>query len=118
MKQPFQHIKKIILLLIAMQILNNGLFAQDMLYNSGEAAIVRSATDYVAKVIFHKIPNSPKHKHPKHRQASLKHSDVKFVSNTSFSIQKFENSIVVNNFHYTFYLPTYVDDIAPEPPKA
>jgi hypothetical protein len=54
MQQPFQHIKKVILLLIAMQILNNGLFAQDVLYNSGEAAIIHSVTDYIAKNIFHK----------------------------------------------------------------
>lgn len=101
-----------------MQILNNGLFAQDVLYNSGEATIVRSASDYIAKNIFHKTTNTPKHKHQKHRQSSLKHSDVKFVSVSSFSIQKFENNCLVNNFYYSFYLPTYSDDIAPEPPKA
>jgi hypothetical protein len=118
MQQPFQHIKKVILLLIAMQILNNGLFAQDVLYNSGEAAIIHSVTDYIAKNIFHKTPNTPKHKHQKHRQHTLKHSDVKFVSYNSFSILSIDNYFKQNNFYYSFYLPTFTSDIVPEPPKA
>ena len=118
MLQFLKHIKKIILLLIALQILNNGLFAQDILYNSGEATIIRHATDYVAKNIFHKTPNSPKHKNQKHRQPSLKHSDVKFVSFSSVSIQKIENHFKQNHFPYSFYLPSFTNDIIPEPPKA
>ena len=113
-----KHTKKFILLVIAMQILNNGLFAQDILYNSGEAAIVRSASHFIAKKVFHKIPSTPKHKHQKHRHASLKHSDTKFVSYTSFYFKLTDNIFVKNNFYYFLHLPSFVDDITPEPPKA
>ena len=118
MQQLFQYIKKIILLLIAMQILNNGLFAQDVLHNYNEATIIHSATDYFANNIFNKTPKTPKHKHQKHRQHTLKHSDVKFVSFSSISFQSIDNYFTQNNYHYSFYLPSFTSDIVPEPPKA
>lgn len=118
MQPTLNHIKKIILLLIAMQILNNGLFAQDVLYNSGEAAIIRTTSEFIAKNVFHKIPSKPKHKHQKHRQVSLKHSVVKFVTDSSFSFENFDKMFVINHHDYSFYIPTYTNDIAPKPPKA
>ncbi len=94
------------------------MFAQDVLCNSGEEGIVLSTTNFIAKNVFHHTSNSPRNKHQKHRQTSLKHGVVKFVSHSLISIQKFENRLAVNNFHYSIFFPSYVDDIAPVPPEA
>ena len=73
-----------------MQILNNGLFAQDILGTEVESVAIHSITDYVNSSFHHKKQNAPKHQQKQHRH-TLKQSSVKFINHSNFSFQKLES---------------------------
>ena len=120
MQQPLHHIKKILLLLFALQILNNGLFAQDILGTDIESDAIHSISDYISTNLHHKKQNAPKHQHKQHKQHrhTLKQSSVKFINHPNFSFQRFETAIVNNCADYHLHLTSYSKDITPPPPKA
>jgi hypothetical protein len=103
-----------------MQILNNGLFAQDVLYNAGESVIFHTVTDFVAKKCFNKkvTPLKQNHKSHKQRHHTLKHTSIKYISFSNYTIPQFTTAIVKNNFAYSLHLSTFQKDIIPPPPKA
>ena len=115
-----QHIKKVLLLLFALQILNNGLFAQDVLGTEVESVAIHSITDYVSSTFHHKKQNAPKHQQKQHKQHrhTLKQSSVKFINHPNFLFQKFETAFVNNSANYYLHLTSYSKDITPPPPKA
>ena len=120
MKQSFLHIKKILLLLFALQILNNGLFAQDVLGTAGESDALHSISNYVNNHFDHKKQSSPKHHQKQHKQHrhTLKQSSVKFINHPNFSFQEFETTVINNSAVYYLHLTSYSKNITPPPPKA
>lgn len=121
-----KHIKKIILVFVAMQILNTGLFAQDFPTATNGQNVINSITEYVAEILLNKgdvFPEYHQHhqKHNKHSHSFLfkvqqyilfKHT----AHNTSFAFkeQNLENKYVLENY---IRLQEVIFDITPPPPK-
>jgi len=124
-----RNIKHIFLLLIAMQILNTGLFAQDFqaLKKTStpvdETNIIHSVTDYIGEVIFLKT-NTSKEK-DQHRNHHHKHhlpvktQSIKLISR-DFFIQQTQAFVVANTTFESVQKPylNFIREITPPPPKA
>lgn len=119
---------KFIVLLVALQTLNTGLFAQDfeLLRQSTtqDTNIINSLTEYVSEVLLQKKNSFPEHNDPasqQHRKHSpvAKQTAIKLISIGSVPkvSQQPAVKITVGSFeqssHYSF-----IKDINPPPPKA
>lgn len=126
------HIKKIVLTVIAIQVLNIGLFAQDVeQYNTSihqANDVVNSVTEYVAEVLLNKEHNLPdktkSNSHEHHKSSSNTHIKTthfklaiqKSYTNTNAFCQVVYQQYSITNFIEN--LPTIIFDITPPPPKA
>ena len=121
-----EHIKKVILVFVAMQILNTGLYAQDFPTAASGQNVINSITEYVAEVLLVKGDIFPEHQHhQKHNKNS--HSFLFKVqqyvlfkhtanhTNFLFREQNIENKYVLEN---SIRLQDVIFDITPPPPKA
>lgn len=127
MQQLTKNIKKFFLLIVAMQILNTGLFAQDFLV-AGNQNIINSVTEYIAEVILNKADFFPEHQqhhshgHHKHHH-SLLHKVQQYVlfkhtpSPTSFTFN-IKMEVAKYAFENNIRFQSIVFDITPPPPKA
>lgn len=119
------HIARFITVLVAMQILNMGLFAQDFQSLSvssinPELNIINSVDEYVAEVVLHHKDAVPENnKHP--------HKDIQTHKHVVFKLISFPKpqccsatQLVFNN-KPTAIIPVYqyqyYNDITPPPPK-
>jgi hypothetical protein len=120
MKQTIKHINKIILIILAMQVLNNGLFAQDVFDTHNESILLHSITSKIENGLHQKKASLPKQQHKqsnKHHQHTLKQSSVKYITHSIFEFHKFDISVVKVSNDYPLYFSSYCEDIAPPPPK-
>lgn len=119
------HIARFISLLVALQILNLGLFAQDfqplvVSSISPETNIINSVDEYVTEVVLHHKDAVPENnKHPHKAIQAHKHTAFKLISFPK------PQCITANQLGYN-YKPTsitldynyqYCKDINPPPPK-
>ena len=128
MQRLFTHTKHFFLLLVALQILNTGLFAQDFTVSaSANQNIINSVTEYVAEVVLNKgnvFPEHPLHntKHHKHSHSFLlkvqQYVLFKHIpSTTSFTFYE-QNIAAKYVFQNNIRLQDVIFDITPPPPKA
>lgn len=128
MRQLNTNIKKVFLLIISLQILNIGLFAQDYDVPYNELNIINSVTEYVAEIVLEKTDSFPE-KHSRHNHNHHKHSHSFHLKTqqcvlfkhipvaTSFAInaKRLENKYFLAN---DIRLQDVIFDITPPPPKA
>ncbi len=130
MKQAIKHINKIILVILAIQVLNVGLFAQEFPANSvvtNQQNIINSVTEYIAEVVLQRKDSFPESHH--HHN----HQHHKNTNSFLFKVQQF-NLINVNHINIVSFfspisekakyqniailsLPIISFDITPPPPK-
>ncbi|MCX6208672.1 MAG: hypothetical protein NTZ59_04015 [Bacteroidetes bacterium] len=130
MQEYSQYIKKIILLLVALQVLNIGLFAQDINCSSSNVDtqnIINSVTEYIAEVVLNKADcfseNQKKinHQHHKnHNNFHIKVSHIKlFNCNTTNFLGYYhaftpkQDFVICNITSFS----SIIFDIVPPPPK-
>ena len=101
MQQLIQHIKKGLLILISIQIINLGLFAQDLpksIVNGQEQNVINSITEYVAEMLLGKTNAFPEEHQNRHD---------KTPAANHFKIQLFEcYRLIPSNFN----IPTTITD--------
>lgn len=121
MQTTLKHTKHIILVIIAMQILNIGLFAQDYIYNqSSQENIINSVTEYFAEIVCNKKDAFPEQdtSQQKHQTHTLKHIVFKlYASNAATQVTL---PVSAKKFRVTSNekAVTSIQDIIPQPPKA
>ena len=131
MKQATKYITKIILLILAIQVLNVGLFAQEFHNNSvinNQQNIINSVTEYVAEVILEKKDSFPESHHHNN------HQHHKNTNSFLFKVQQFNLIHISPTDIVSFFspiskkakyqsismlsLPIISFDITPPPPKS
>jgi len=119
------HIARIITLIVALQIINLGLFAQDFqpLADSSispELNIINSADEYVAEVILHYKDAIPENnKHPQKDIQVHKHIQYKLITipkpqtlSATQLVFHYKPTAIAESYNYFFS-----KDIIPPPPK-
>jgi len=128
MKQAIKNINKIILIILAIQVLNVGLFAQEFPANSivnNQQNIINSVTEYIAEVILQKKNSFPEshHNHQHHKNSNsflfkvqqfnlinIHHTDIVSFFSPISEKEKYQSIVVLS-------LPIISFDITPPPPK-
>jgi len=121
------YIKNFLLLIISVQILNTGLFAQDFPSKSKDQNIVSSVTEYIAEVVMNRTDFFPEHlkkSNPTHHKNthSLLHKVQQYnlikhnVSNVYFVFSEEKKANGYSLFNNTFF-QNIIFDITPPPPK-
>lgn len=114
------------MLLVALQIMNVGLFAQDfeVIPQQGEDNnIINSVTEYIAEVVLKKYDNFPEdNKAPqqqKHHHFGLKNQLVKLAKKDNLTIKIPSRCLPINKYHFDQdpYL-AFAKEINVPPPKA
>jgi len=129
MSKPGKNISRIIILIVALQILNTGLFAQDFqvlkkVTSTGEETnIINSVAEYIGEVVFQKANSFPErrntpHHHQKHH-FSVKAQTIKLIAKENY-IQPIQSPVVLKTTYESLQKPylNFVRDITPPPPKA
>jgi hypothetical protein len=130
MQQLFSYINKSILILVALQVLNIGLFAQDNIqYNSSIESenVVNSFTEFIAEFILNEIDSysenskNTSHQHHKthnHFHIKAPHFKVYNCNTAKYSVI-FNSSISKQNYVVfdSHCFANIVFDIIPPPPK-
>ncbi len=122
------YIKNFLLLIISVQILNSGLFAQDFPTKSKDQNVVSSVTEYIAEVLLNRADFFPEHlkkSNPTHHKNphSLLHKVQQYnlikhnVSNVCFVFKEEKKAAEYNSINNTFF-QSIIFDIIPPPPKA
>ena len=126
MKKFRLHITRFIILIIALQILNLGLFAQDFppLVTTAvtpEINIINSVDEYIAEVVLHHKDAVPENNNnPQKDLQAHKHIDIKLIS---FPKPQYNLAARIY-YHNKFALPVtaysylFSNSIYPPPPKA
>jgi hypothetical protein len=121
MQSTLKHIKHAILFIIAMQILNIGLFAQDFTYHqSPQENIINSVTEYIAEIVCNKKDAFPEQDtSPQKHQTHLgKHIVFKIYASNAITTLAMpvckKQFIALKNEKEV----TLIKDIIPHPPKA
>lgn len=126
LKKPHLHIARIITFIVALQILNIGLFVQDFeslaSYSSiSDHNIINSVVEYVSEVVLNKINALPENNNKSNKDLQAhKHCTVKmielqksFIAIPMASGDSKSHSSLTQNYYYRFY-----KEINPPPPKA
>jgi len=128
MPKSGKHINRIIILIIALQILNTGLFAQDFqvlkkVTTSGEETnIINSVAEYIGEIVLQKANSFPEKKNPHHQHKHhfpVKAQTVKLIVKENY-IQPSQSPVVLKTTCESLQKPylNFVRDITPPPPKA
>jgi hypothetical protein len=120
MQQPIHYIKKFIIFLIALQILNVGLYAQDYTDIDTSVNIINSVTEYFAEVVCHKKDAFPENDNDNQKSEThtLKHAIVKAMP--VYAQQLFVFSPTTNANYpslITLKASSRVKDVLPRPPQ-
>jgi hypothetical protein len=121
-----QFVSKFFVLLVALQVLNLGLFAQD--FNSLKPANtlsdfdpVDSMVEYISEVVLGHTYAMPEQAGSHHKTSALhKHPSIKIVSVTSNVSEEHENVTITISYqpYKKDYFYAYAMEINPPPPKA
>lgn len=129
MQQAKQYIKRILLLLVAMQILNTGLFAQNFSHADNEENMINSVTEYIAEVLLNNensFPENSNHKqqhqhHKSHHNFHFKSYHFKLVKANTYTFSFSKNGTFIKPSFLLLddkSLQDVIFDITPPPPKA
>ncbi len=128
MKKLLQHIKKIIVLVVSLQILNTGLFAQDFHAITNDQNVINSVNEYIAEIILNKVNFFPEHhQHGSHNHHKNSHSSLfkiqqyvlyKHTPATTCFVLKEQVTKSQYASAKDAHLENIVYDITPPPPKA
>ena len=128
MSKPGRNIGRFIILIVALQILNTGLFAQDFqaLKNTTstgeETNIINSVAEYIGEVVLQKANSFPERKntgsHHKHH-VTVKAQTIKLIARENY-LQPSQSPVVLKTTYESLQKPylDFVREITPPPPKA
>jgi len=128
MSKPGRNIGRFIILIVALQILNTGLFAQDFqvlkkVTSTGEETnIINSVAEYVSEIVLQKTNSFPERKntgnHHKHH-LPVKAQTIKLIARENY-LQPSQSPVVLTTTYESLQKPylNFVREITPPPPKA
>ena len=128
MQQLIHYTKKGLFILIAIQILNIGLFAQDLpstTVNGQEQNIINSITEYVAEVMLNKSDAFPEeHQNGHDKTPAANHFKIQLVECCKLTSNAFNIPATISEDKIVYSLISensfrdYIAEITPPPPKA